>query len=41
VVRKSLGPTTVTEGGQLAVAYTHRLTVTENHQQVWLDTPPP
>jgi hypothetical protein len=26
VVRKSLGPNTVTEGGQLTVAYTHRLT---------------
>jgi ATP-grasp ribosomal peptide maturase len=29
VVRKSLGPNTVTEGGSLTVAFTHRLTVTD------------
>lgn len=29
VVRKSLGPNTVTEGGQLTVAFTHRLTPTD------------
>ncbi|HWR46551.1 MAG TPA: hypothetical protein VN327_02865 [Pseudonocardiaceae bacterium] len=29
VVRKSLGPNTVTEGGQLTVAFTHRLTATD------------
>ncbi len=29
VVRKSLGPTTVTEGGQLTVAFTHRLTAAD------------
>ena len=28
VVRKSLGPNTVAEGGQLTVAFTHRLTTT-------------
>ena len=29
VVRKSLGPNTVTEGGQLTVAFTHRLTAAD------------
>lgn len=29
VVRKSLGPNTVTEGGRLTVAFTHRLTATD------------
>ncbi len=29
VVRKSLGPNTVTEGGSLTVAFTHRLTATD------------
>jgi ATP-grasp ribosomal peptide maturase len=29
VVRKSLGPNTVTEGGQLTVAFTHRLTTAD------------
>lgn len=29
VVRKSLGPNTVTEGGQLTVAFTHRITADE------------